>query len=97
MILTGHQPTYLPWLGLFNKISNSDCFVLFDNVQYLPKEWMNRNKIKTPNGEIFLDARAAIEAAPTVAKILAKELNKSDEWKQKEIVDFNMVAMHYVL
>ena len=42
-------------------------------------------------------ARAAIEAAPTVAKILAKELNKSDEWKQKEIVDFNMVAMHYVL
>ena len=46
---------------------------------------------------LFLDARAAIEAAPTVAKILAKELNKSDEWKQKEIVDFNMVAMHYVL
>ena len=55
MILTGHQPTYLPWLGLFNKISSSDCFVLFDNVQYLPKEWMNRNKIKTPNGEIFLN------------------------------------------
>ena len=54
MILTGHQPTYLPWLGLFSKISSSDCFVLFDNVQYLPKEWMSRNKIKTPDGEIFL-------------------------------------------
>ena len=55
MILTGHQPTYLPWLGLFNKISYAEYFVLFDNVQYLPKEWMNRNKIKTPNGEIFLN------------------------------------------
>ena len=54
MILTGHQPTYLPWLGLFNKISNSDYFVLFDTVQYLPKEWMNRNKLKSPNGSFFI-------------------------------------------
>ena len=53
MILTGHQPTYLPWLGLFNKISNSDYFILFDTVQYLPKEWMNRNKLKSPNGSFF--------------------------------------------
>ena len=46
MILTAHQPTYLPWLGLFNKIFYSDKYVYFDNVQYLPKEWMNRNLIK---------------------------------------------------
>ena len=47
MILTAHQPVYLPWLGLFHKISLSDTYVFFDEVQYLPKDWMNRNYIKT--------------------------------------------------
>ena len=53
MILTGHQPTYLPWLGLFNKISCADKYVYFDDVQYLPKEWMNRNRIKGINNNII--------------------------------------------
>ena len=53
MILTGHQPTYLPWLGLFHKISNADKYVYFDDVQYLPKEWMNRNRIKGVNNNVI--------------------------------------------
>ncbi len=28
-----HQPNYLPWRGLFAKISASDVFVIFDDVQ----------------------------------------------------------------
>ena len=52
MILTAHQPVYLPWLGLFHKIALADEFVFFDQVQYLPKDWMNRNKIKTQIGSI---------------------------------------------
>ena len=54
MVLTAHQPVYLPWLGLFHKIWLAEKFVLFNTVQYLPKEWMNRNKIKTNEGEIWL-------------------------------------------
>ena len=54
MILTAHQPVYLPWLGLFHKIALADQFISFDQVQYLPKDWNNRNKIKTPSGGIWL-------------------------------------------
>lgn len=54
MILTAHQPVYLPWLGLFHKAALADSFVSFNQVQYLPKDWNNRNKIKTPNGPIWL-------------------------------------------
>lgn len=42
-----HQPTYLPWLGLFHKIRKCDVFVLLDDVQF-PKQggnWINRCKI----------------------------------------------------
>ena len=84
MILTGHQPTYLPWLGLFNKISKADCFVLFDNVQYLPKEWMSRNKIKTPNGEIFLNV-PVLKKAYLKKKIYEIKINNSLDWKRKHL------------
>lgn len=54
MILTAHQPVYLPWLGLFHKIALSDVYCFFDDVQYLPRDWNNRNKIKTSNGDIWM-------------------------------------------
>ncbi|MBI5698796.1 WbqC family protein [Candidatus Saganbacteria bacterium] len=54
VILTAHQPVYLPWLGLFHKISLADMFVYFDDVQYQTKDWNNRNKIKADQGDIWL-------------------------------------------
>jgi hypothetical protein len=49
-----HQPQYLPWSGYFNKILQSDIFVFLDDVQYKKNEWQNRNRIKSPNGEVWL-------------------------------------------
>jgi len=54
MILTAHQPGYMPWLGLFHKIYLSDMFCSFDIAQYQNKEFDNRNKIKTNTGPIWL-------------------------------------------
>lgn len=50
MIVTIHQPQYLPWLGYFDKINSADIFVLLDDVQYKKNEWQNRNKIRIANG-----------------------------------------------
>ena len=49
MIVSIHQPNYLPWLGFFSKIKQSDLFVLFDDVQFPrgKKHFGHRNKIKT--------------------------------------------------
>jgi hypothetical protein len=54
MILTAHQPVFLPWLGLFHKINIADEFCLFDIAQYQKKDYNNRNKIKTQAGEQWL-------------------------------------------
>jgi WbqC-like protein family len=54
VILTAHQPVYLPWLGLFHKIALADLFCYFDIVQYQTKDYNNRNKIKTHEGAIWL-------------------------------------------
>jgi len=45
---------------------------------------------------LFLDAKAAIEAAPLVAKILAKELKKSSSWQKRQIKEFTRVAKNYL-
>jgi len=45
---------------------------------------------------LFLDARAAIEAAPTVANLLGKELGRSDAWREKDLQSFLTMAQGYV-
>jgi len=54
MILTAHQPSYLPWQGLFSKINLSDTFVFLDTVQFSKWDWSSRNKIRTPEGWMWL-------------------------------------------
>jgi hypothetical protein len=49
-VVSGHQPVYLPWLGLIHKASLADVFVYMDDVQYLTGDWNNRNQIKTAQG-----------------------------------------------
>lgn len=46
------QPYFLPYFGYFQLIKYVDLVVLYDNVQYTKKGWINRNKI-IRNGEII--------------------------------------------
>jgi glycerol-3-phosphate dehydrogenase len=45
---------------------------------------------------LFLDARAAMEAAPAVAKVLAAELKQDETWRDKQIADFLTIAEGYI-
>jgi len=46
---------------------------------------------------LFLDARVAMEVAPLVAQIAAKELKKDSKWEQSQIEEFNSIASRYIL
>ncbi|MFZ2322559.1 MAG: WbqC family protein [Ignavibacteriaceae bacterium] len=54
MILSVHQPNFIPWLGFFYKLKLSDFFVFLDDVQFSKNSYINRNKIKTPQGANWL-------------------------------------------
>lgn len=49
-IISGHQPSYLPWLGFFHKLSLCDKYVFMDTVQFEENGWLHRNKIRKPSG-----------------------------------------------
>jgi len=45
---------------------------------------------------LFLDAKASIEMAPRVAKLMATELNKNRKWVKGQIDSYNIVAKGYL-
>jgi glycerol-3-phosphate dehydrogenase len=45
---------------------------------------------------LFLDARAAIEAASTVSRVLARELKRSDTWAERDLTSFIERAKGYL-
>ena len=83
MILTAHQPVYLPWLGLFHKIASADLFCYFDIVQYQRKDYNNRNKVKTSNGELWLSV--PVESKNHLSKNVSKILIVQDSWVKKHL------------
>lgn len=54
MILSAHQPQYLPYLGFWNKLINSDIHVILDDVKFTRGAFINRNRIKTSKGQGWL-------------------------------------------
>ena len=48
------QPTFLPWIGYFDLIDQSDLFVILDDAKFEKQSWQQRNQFKTQNGfELF--------------------------------------------
>lgn len=78
------QPTYLPWLGYFELIASSDVFVLFDDVQFEKKSWQQRNRIKTPNGELMLVVPVKTSGVQ-FQKINEAMIDDNDSWKRKHL------------
>lgn len=56
IIVAIHQPYFMPWLGFFDKVAKSNTYIVLDNVScdFKSKSFLNRNKIKTPQGAMWL-------------------------------------------
>ncbi len=50
-----HQPAFIPWAGFWARLAAVDQMVLLDDT-FLARgfTFVNRNRIKGPNGEIWL-------------------------------------------
>lgn len=53
-IIAIHQPNYIPWLGYYYKIFQSDVFVFLDDAQFSNQGMHNYTYIKTPAGSFRL-------------------------------------------
>lgn len=53
-IVSVHQPNFLPWLKLLDKILASDVYVAYDTVVYTKSEYHARQKVLTEHGPTWL-------------------------------------------
>jgi hypothetical protein len=61
------QPYFLPYIGYFSLINAVDIFVYFDDVQYIRRGWVNRNRIKINDDWHYLTL--PVQKAPQTANI----------------------------
>lgn len=77
------QPTYLPWLGYFDLMDQVDLFVLLDDVQFRKRSWQQRNRIKTPNGPIWLTVPVFSKGVQTSGTTIAEiEISDPKFWEK---------------
>src|SRR5262249_15509055 len=82
VILTAHQPVYLPWLGMLHKIALADVYVSLDHVQYVHDDWVNRNRIKSSAGPSWLSV--PVKKKGHLNKTLAEiEIDNALPWRRK--------------
>ena len=91
MIVTAHQPAYLPWLGYIEKIMRSDIYVFLDAVQFEKNSFTNRNKIKTPQGPIWLTV-PVISKGHIGSTMMELMIDKRGSWQRKHL---NAISLNY--
>jgi hypothetical protein len=75
------QPYFCPYIGYFQLIKLVDKFVIYDDVNYINKGWINRNNILV-NSNKFLFQIPLVEASQN-KKINTIEIFIDDIWKNK--------------
>lgn len=87
MMVSIHQPQYLPWLGYFEKMDRADVFVFLDDVQFTKNDWQSRNKIRTPQGWQWLTAPVQHHFGQ---KINETRLDERNPWRRKHLRTLEM-------
>lgn len=80
MIVSIHQPQYLPWPGYWDKMARSDVFVILDNVQFKKNEWQNRNRIKCPGGWQWLTVPVRQRFGQRIQEVV---IDNRRDWRRK--------------
>ena len=85
-----HQPDFLPYLGFFHRLLNSDTFVILDHVQLLKRGWHHRDLIKGPNKPIWLSV--PIVNIKKIQTIKEAKIDYSQNWINKHL---NRIQAYY--
>lgn len=82
-----NQPYFLPYIGYFSLIKETDRWIVFDDIQYIKQSWGNRNRIlKHPVGLSWILIPIKKHKRATLYSEII--IQNNIEWKQKLIRKF---------
>lgn len=83
------QPYFFPYLGYFHLIKAVDKFVLYDDVNFINRGWINRNRVPINDEAHYFTI--PLKNASQNSKINSIDLAEQDIWKKKMIKTFQTV------
>jgi len=85
------QPYIFPYIGYFQLINSVDEFVIYDNIQYTKKGWINRNRILV-NGKDQL-ITIPLKKDSDYLDVINRELSES--WDKDKNKTLNIIKTSY--
>ena len=76
------QPYFFPYIGYYKLMSEVDVFVIYDDVQYTKKGWINRNYLNSKTGPWLFSI--PIEDAASIETISSKRI--AAEYNRKKLI-----------
>ena len=92
------QPYFLPYIGYFQLINAVDTFVIYDNIQFTKKGWINRNRILV-NGKdeyITLPLKKASDYLDINQRKLVDSFSEDKEKMLRKIMEVYKKAPYFV-
>jgi len=84
----------------FGELISDDPYIIKAQVVWSVREEMARTVedfLARRIRALFLNARESVRIAPVVAEIMAKELNKGNDWVKEQLEEYTIVAKNYIL
>ena len=85
------QPYFLPYIGYYQLINSVDEFVIYDNIEYTKKGWINRNRI-------LMDGQAKYLTIPIKRDsdyLQISERNLAKSFKDERFMLYNKIESLY--
>ena len=86
------QPYFLPYIGYFQLMNAVDEFVVYDNIQFTKKGWINRNRLLL-NGK---DAYVTLPLKKDSDYLDVRERQLADGWSKLRTKMLNKVRASYL-
>lgn len=94
MIVATHQPIFLPWPGFYYKAALADLVVLLDDVQFPQgRSWMNRNRLKSEQGEWLLTT-PVVKRGRGKQRIRHVEVCDDGRWRNRHLTGIRQLYAH---
>ncbi len=86
-----HQPNFLPWTKLFDKVLSSDVYIAYDSVQYTRSEFHSRQLIAGRDGSVWLSVPVLTRGRGR-QRLCAVELVEDRAWRASHL---RLLTEHY--
>jgi hypothetical protein len=85
------QPYFMPYIGYFQLINSVDEFIIYDNIQYTKKGWINRNRILSNGAPQLISI--PLKKDSDYLDVVGRELSESWSNDRKKII--NIIKSSY--